>query len=561
MSESVRCEQVVLGWSANTLLGGDGFGPVFASPGWPLPLGDRDAGLGRRARFLDESSATVISDGSPPPRCLSYEPAEAGTLLISKAYAAGAARSGQYVVHALLDPTRTLRSRDLFACAESGLLLAEQPVGDADSGRPAVLVPRQPPGAETALDRTEQTALGILLGCLTDHRTMIISSRDQDRAAQLVRRVVDVLPDGLAGGLALSTFATDPWESGLSVCVAVPPFSRVFDGVDLDLDAALPPPDRATDQMVAELTAAGPKPGLDQVESVADLWSWARLQAGRLADLDAEDVQRMLTGPLWRTFLDRLDQSGPTRLLLDGLADAEIRPLLIGRLADPDPELAKLLARAVARPIGLDLRDQRALQDQLISALGSGDVARSVLPEVHRLAKRGKPVVVASIALADLVVGSLGWRGSAPVTAFDWYADTSTWSVVTGQRLIDWITRGGPPAGSLQDAVRREPAAFATALDALIVEQRFPTRAVVDRMRDWPDPDLEDLVIALLATRRTTRLFILDVLGARELEVARPLLRRYWPDIARHAELSPVLTEMLGAVEDPKRVRWPWTRQ
>jgi hypothetical protein len=215
----------------------------------------------------------------------------------------------------------------------------------------------------------------------------------------------------------------------------------------------------------------------------------------------------------------------------------------------------------VARPIGLDLRDQRALQDQLISALGSGDVARSVLPEVHRLAKRGKPVVVASIALADLVVGSLGWRGSAPVTAFDWYADTSTWSVVTGQRLIDWITRGGPPAGSLQDAVRREPAAFATALDALIVEQRFPTRAVVDRMRDWPDPDLEDLVIALLATRRTTRLFILDVLGARELEVARPLLRRYWPDIARHAELSPVLTEMLGAVEDPKRVRWPWTRQ
>ena len=71
MSEPVRCEQVVLGWSANTLLGGDGFGPVFASPGWPLPPGDRDAGLGPRARFLDQSSATMISDGSLPPRCLS----------------------------------------------------------------------------------------------------------------------------------------------------------------------------------------------------------------------------------------------------------------------------------------------------------------------------------------------------------------------------------------------------------------------------------------------------------------------------------------------------------
>ena len=46
MSESVRCEQVVLGWSANSLLGGDGFGPVFASAGWRLPFGDRDAGPG-----------------------------------------------------------------------------------------------------------------------------------------------------------------------------------------------------------------------------------------------------------------------------------------------------------------------------------------------------------------------------------------------------------------------------------------------------------------------------------------------------------------------------------
>ena len=96
------------------------------------PPGDRDAGLGLRARFLDQGSATMISDGSPPPRCLAYELTEAGTLLISKAYAAGASRPGQYVVHALLDPTGTLRPRDLFGCAESGLLLAEQPAGEAD---------------------------------------------------------------------------------------------------------------------------------------------------------------------------------------------------------------------------------------------------------------------------------------------------------------------------------------------------------------------------------------------------------------------------------------------
>jgi len=422
-----------------------------------------------------------------------------------------------------------------------------------------VLVPRQAPGAETALDRTEQAALAVLLGCMADRRTMIIRSSDQDRAAQLVRRVVDVLPDALARGLFVSTFATDPPDSGPGVCVAVPPFSRISEA-DLDLDGVQPAPDRATAHMVAELTAAGPKPGLDQVESVAELWSWARLQSGRLEDLSADDISRLLAGPLWRAFLDRLDQSGPTSLLLDGLVDAEIRPVLTARLADPDPTLAKQLARAVARPTGLDRRGQGALQDQLVSVLGAGVFARSVLPGVHQLAKRGQPVVVASTALADLVAGSLGRRSSAPITAFDWYADTSTWTMVTNQRLTAWITHGGPPDVLLRDAVWREPAAFAATLDSLIVEQRFPTRALIDRMRDWPDQELEGLVRALLATRRTTRLFILDVLGAREVRVARPLLRRYWADIARHAELSPALTQMLEVADDPRRTRWPWTR-
>jgi hypothetical protein len=82
----------------------------------------------------------------------------------------------------------------------------------------------------------------------------------------------------------------------------------------------------------------------------------------------------------------------------------------------------------------------------------------------------------------------------------------------------------------------------------------------VDRLRDWPDDDLEGVVIGLLATRRTTRLFVLDVVGAREVNVARPLLRRYWPEIARHAELSPALIEVLEVAEDPKRTRWPWSR-
>jgi len=179
---------------------------------------------------------------------------------------------------------------------------------------------------------------------------------------------------------------------------------------------------------------------------------------------------------------------------------------------------------------------------------------------VHKLAKKEGPVVIAATPLADLVAASTGRRGSAPVTAFDWYADTSVWSVVTEHRLADWVDGGGPPAVSLVDAVAREPVAFAALVDRYVAEQRMPTRALLARMGDWPDAELNVLVVGLLGTRRTTRLFVLDVLGARTPEVARPLLRRYWPEITRQADLSPTLAAVLEVAEDPKRIRWPWAR-
>ena len=51
------------------------------------------------------------------------------------------------------------------------------------------------------------------------------------------------------------------------------------------------------------------------------------------------------------------------------------------------------------------------LQDQLVGLLGPKAFARSVLPAVHRLAKKGSPVVIAATPLADLVAASTGRRG------------------------------------------------------------------------------------------------------------------------------------------------------
>ena len=555
---SVRCEQVVLGWSVSSLLGGDGFGPVFASAGWPLPAGDRDAGLGRWARYLDQGAAALVTEGAVPPRCLAYAVTEHGSVLLSKAYAAGATRPGQHVVHALLDPSGRLGPRDLFAAADGGLLRTEQPAGEARADWPAVQVPLAGPARPAALDEMAAAALAVLLTGLAERRPVVLAGRDPERAERVVRAAVAVLPDGLTAGLSLATFATDPAAEGFRLGVAVPPFSRPV-AVDLDLDAPLPAPDPATATLVAALSADGPRPGFDQVSSVAELDSWASLHSGRLGELGAGDVQRLLAGPLWRTFLQRLDEAGPTRLLLEALVDPDTRPVLAARLSGPDAELAGLLARAVARPTGLELRGQGELQAELVAVLGAGAFGRAVLPAVHRLARTDGPVAVAAPELADLVAASLGRRGSAPVGAFDWYADTSTWSVVTGQRLVDWVDGAGPPAGALVDAAAREPAELAAAVDQLVADRR-PAKALLARMEDWPDARLEVLVLGLLATRRTPRLFLLDVLGARDPEVARPLLRRHWDEIARQAELGPTLAGLLEVADDPKRPRWPWGR-
>jgi hypothetical protein len=559
MSETVRCEQVVLGWSTNSLLGGDGFGPVFASAGWRLPVGDRDAGLGVRARFLDQGAAALVGDGAVPPRSLTYERTEQGSLLLSKTYALGAARSGQYVVHALLDPTGRLGPRELFECADRGLLRTDQPVGEADAGWPLVEVPVHGPEEAPSLDRTAEAVLSVLLQRLADRRPTVLASRDAEHAEQVVRQVVGILPDGLAAGLSLATFASDPAEEGLRLSVTVPPFSRQGP-VDVDLDTDVPEPTGSTAAVVAALAGAGPRSGLDRVTSVSELFGWAQLESGRLDQLGADEVRRLLTGPLWRRFLERADETGSTHLLLSGLLDPEARPALADRLARPDADLAGLLARVVARPAGLAVLDQGRLQDQLVGLLGPTAFARSVLPAVHKLAKRDGPVVIAATSLADLVAASTGRRGSAPVTAFHWYADTSTWSVVTEQRLADWLDGGGPPAASLVDAVAREPAAFAATVDRFVADQRMPTGTLVARMGDWPDAQLEVLLGGLLSTRKTTRLFVLDVLGGRSPEVARPLLRRYWPEITRQADLSPTLAALLDVAEEPKRTRWPWAR-
>ena len=560
MSRTVRCEQVVLGWSHYSLLGGDGFGPVFASAGWPLPPGDRDAGLGEHARFLSSSGNSMIAEGRTPPRCLTYARSDAGTLLVSKAYAARSSRSGQYLVHALLDPSNTLRPQDLFACADKGLLLVEQPAGEADRAWPPVDVPLARTTPEPALDTAEEAALAVLLDCLSGSRTMVVQASDPDRARDLVRRLLTALPARLARDLSLSTFASEPDQSGLDLCVGVPPFSSAR-RVDVDLDGGgAAPASPAALTMAAALVTAEPHAELDQAETVADLVGWAQLQSGQVGDLGSDTIQQLLAGPLWRSFLDAVDRTGPTSLLLDCLLDPEIAPVLSRRLARPSRALSDQLARAVAQPVGLDVRGQGQLQDQLIASLGRKEFESRVLPGVLALARQGVPVKIASTAMADLVADAARAEDGVPVTAFAWYAETSAWSAMTDLRLEAWVVDGGPLPPGLRDACAREPVAFGAAVDAMIVDRRQTPAALIKRLREWPDADLEVLVNGLLETARTTRLFILDVLGARDPQVARPLLRQYWTKIAGHADFSPGLTALLEVSDDPKRSFWPWAR-
>ena len=72
--------------------------------------------------------------------------------------------------------------------------------------RCALAQPKESPG----LDADAEAVLAVLLQCLADRRPMVLASRDAERAARAVRQVVEVLPEGLAGGLSLATFASDP---------------------------------------------------------------------------------------------------------------------------------------------------------------------------------------------------------------------------------------------------------------------------------------------------------------------------------------------------------------
>jgi hypothetical protein len=463
-------------------------------------------------------------------------------------------------VHALLDPSHTLRPQDLFACADKGLLLVEQPAGEADRDWPPVDVPLSRTTPEPALHAGEESALAVLLDCLSESRTMVVQSADPARASDLVRRLLSVLPARLARNLSLSTFASEPDRSGLDLCVGVPPFSAPR-RIDVDLDAGTVAPASPTASTVAAgLVAAEPQAELDQAETVTDLVGWAQLRSGRLSDLGSDRIQQLLAGPLWRSFLDAVDRTGPTSLLLDILLDPEIAPVLGRRLSRPNRVLSDQLARALAQPIGLDVRGQGQLQDQLIAVVGPKEFQARVLPGVLDLARQGVPVTIASTGLADLVAEAARLPGAVPVTAFTWYAETSTWSAMTDQRLEAWLADGGELPAGLRDACAREPVAFGAAVDQMIVDQRRTPAALIRRLRDWPDTDLEVLVNGLLETARTTRLFILDVLGARDPQVARPLLRRYWTKIAAHADFSPGLTALLEVADDPKRSFWPWAR-
>lgn len=552
MAEPVRCEQVVLGWSRNSLLGRDGFGPVFATAGWSLPDGDRDGGLGARANFLPQGAASLIADGTPPPECLAYEPTAGGSLLVRKSYARRSSRPGQYLVHAVLDPTGTLGVEDLFRTAEQGLLLKEQPGADPDrSWPPLQLTPTAPAATAAPLDQRERAALSVLLDRLHAGRTTVLRTRDQAAGGELVRRVLAVLPEKLGRTVSVCTYAADPAQSGYDLCLAVPPFSPA-EPTDLDLDAPAPALVQGTEALVAELADGRSGRGLAEIGTIAELWTWL-LVRGPLQELSAEEIRHILDGPLWRTFLRRVDESGESSLLLDVLRDPVVAPVLRRRLASRDRGVRSQLVRVLSETRGLDLRDLGELQDLVLDAVGPEGVAERVVPGLTERAERGGEVVVASVPLADALLGA-GVSGAAGVMpSYRWHVDTSFWSELSVRWLERWLVEGGPLPAGVREAGRTQPEAWAAALDELLVSGRVSQDEATARLHEWPPESVDTLIATLLRCRRVPRLFVLDVLGGYPAALVRSVLRTQWADVARHAQLPGSVVAALAVAAEPRR--------
>lgn len=540
-TDAVECEQVVIAWSSVNILGYSGMGPVAKSDGWTLASSDRFAGLGESGRYLTESANALVGDGVYPPPALEFRPGSNGTLLLAKTYALSSGRGGHYQIHALRDATGRCSLWDLWSLRSAGLLRVDEIVEDLPFRLPPVTLNPAGSPARNA-DEGDVEGVALLLERLLEGRLFTIRTTSQTDGEEVVRRLLSVLPLGVARGVPVSTMITDPGAMLTGVAIVVPPFSQGFDRVDVDLENGdLAQYGEAALELASALLTANRRE-IGAMKTVAELQGWLALRRAPLGSLTVQQLRSACRGQQFPVLLQRLAadaQRGSILLRLSRDADAG-RDFAAG-LARHSPEYADVVAPLFGSSPGLAPADHGQVQDWLLDAIGRDQFDTYVLgPFVAEATSQD--MVVDGAKLAQLLADSLGDRPE--LADFRFRTTTPQWTALTEHQVQTYLSAGDELPEGVWKPLRENPGRLALAIDRLVAG-RGEDDKLTRGLQRWPDEEVDALVAAILRSNRLDPVWAVQVLEKRPPKVVRAVLATWWPQIAAHLGMPGVVVDQL----------------
>lgn len=374
----ITVEQLLVGWSRTS----NGKNVLARSPDWPSPP-SRGEWVAMLGDFLDDDVDRIVHRTGESPWLLEFLPSEHGSILMAKAYATDSRRAGEFQVHALLDPTRTLGPQHLNALADAGVLLIErQDVTRLDSL--AVEVP--------TIERSRNVRdVGLVLRSLHRGEPLVLRAADFDEAARLLERVAVALPESMGRGTPARSVATDALQA-TGIAIAVEPWSRGAEEFPFIDESRVGEPYERLARRIVAAEWEWPEDPRDIVDLAWLDWlsSGRGLGKGLRAAIDAEGFSDRFA-----RVLDRLPHEDVDRALSQ-----------LGRW--PEDRLG-VLAEAL-------IRCEDAIPDMVIQTLD-----RLPAEEVRRIVQRHWPELGHQLGLPAAVVQALkparNWFGLAGQSA------------------------------------------------------------------------------------------------------------------------------------------------
>lgn len=226
MSREVTVEQLLIGWSRTS----NGKNVLARSPGWPSQP-SRSEWVSALGDFLDPATDRTVRETGEVPWLLEFLPSEHGSVLMAKVYAAESMRAGEFQVHALLDPSRTLGPQHLPGLAEAGVLLTKRPT---DVTRLDALTVKSALWPASRNVRAVALALSFLHG----KEALLVRAETLDDAAALLGEFAVALPETVAVRTPARSVIADATKAR-GIAIAVEPWSRGAGSVPLVEDAAV----------------------------------------------------------------------------------------------------------------------------------------------------------------------------------------------------------------------------------------------------------------------------------------------------------------------------------